>query len=98
MTKTVQLIVGGATVASLGLGITNVHAAESTSISGTPNEPTISKKEIKPEVKEQVVTKEQVKIAKDKLASSTQAVDGAQAKKDQAQSEVDKAKSEVDQA
>ena len=98
MKKTVQLIVGGATVASLGLGITNVHAAESTSISGTPNEPTISKKEIKPEVKEQVVTKEQVKIAKDKLASSTQAVDGAQAKKDQAQSEVDKAKSEVDQA
>ena len=92
MKKTVQLIVGGATVASLGLGITNVHAAESTSISGTPNEPTISKKEIKPEVKEQV------KIAKDKLASSTQAVDGAQAKKDQAQSEVDKAKSEVDQA
>ena len=98
MKKTVQLIVGGATVASLGLGITNVHAAESTSISGTPNEPTISKKEIKPEVKEQVVTKEQVKIAKDKLASSTQAVDGAQAKKDQAQSEVDKANSEVDQA
>ena len=98
MKKTVQLIVGGATVASLGLGITNVHAAESTSISGTPNEPTISKKEIKPEVKEQVVTKEQVKIAKDKLASSTQAVDGAQAKKDQAQSEVDKAQSEVDQA
>ncbi len=98
MKKTVQLIVGGATVASLGLGITNVHAAESTSISVTPNEPTISKKEIKPEVKEQVVTKEQVKIAKDKLASSTQAVDGAQAKKDQAQSEVDKAKSEVDQA
>ena len=98
MKKTVQLIVGGATVASLGLGITNVHAAESTSISVTPNEPTISKKEIKPEVKEQVVTKEQVKIAKDKLASSTQAVDGAQAKKDQAQSEVEKAKSEVDQA
>ena len=98
MKKTVQLIVGGATVASLGLGITNVHAAASTSISVTPNEPTISKKEIKPEVKEQVVTKEQVKIAKDKLASSTQAVDGAQAKKDQAQSEVDKAKSEVDQA
>lgn len=98
MKKTVQLIVGGATVASLGLGITNVHAAESTSISVTPNEPTISKKEIKPEVKEQVVTKEQVKIAKDKLASSTQAVDGAQAKKDKAQSEVDKAKSEVDQA
>lgn len=98
MKKTVQLIVGGATVASLGLGITNVHAAESTSISVTPNEPTISKKEIKPEVKEQVVTKEQVKIAKDKLASSTQAVDGAQAKKDQAQSEVDKVQSEVDQA
>ena len=98
MKKTVQLIVGGATVASLGLGITNVHAAESTSISGTPNEPTISKKEIKPEVKEQVVTKEQVKIAKDKLASSTQAVDGAQAKKDQAQSEVDKAQAIKDKA
>ena len=98
MKKTVQLIVGGATVASLGLGITNVHAAESTSISGTPNEPTISKKEIKPEVKEQVVTKEQVKIAKDKLASSTQAVDGAQAKKNQAQSEVDKAQAIKDKA
>ena len=98
MNKTVTLTVVGATVVGLGMGITNVHAAESTSISVTPNEPTISKKEIKPEVKEQVVTKEQVKIAKDKLASSTQAVDGAQAKKDQAQSEVDKAKSEVDQA
>ena len=98
MKKTVQLIVGGATVASLGLGITNVHAAESTSISGTPNEPTISKKEIKPEVKDQVVTKEQVKIAKDKLASSTQAVDEAQAKKDQAQSEKDQAQSEKDKA
>ena len=105
MNKTVKLTVVGATVAGLGLGVTNVHADESTSISGAPNEPTISKKEIKPEVKEQVVTKEQVKIAKDKLAKSTQAVDEAketanqaQSEKDQAQSEKDKAQSDVDKA
>ncbi|EMG31727.1 SEC10/PgrA surface exclusion domain-containing protein [Streptococcus oralis] len=105
MNKTVKLTVVGATIAGLGLGVTNVHADESTSISGTPNEPTISKKEIKPEVKEQVVTKEQVEIAKDKLASSTQAVDEAQetanqvqSEKDQAQSEKDKAQSDVDKA
>lgn len=97
MTKKTNIAVVGASALALGLGVTNVHAEEVTTVAPTTNHQTVSKKETKPEVKKEV-TKEQVDVAKDKLDKSTQAVEDAQAKKSQAQNEKDQAQNEVGNA
>ena len=97
MTKRTNIAVVGASALALGLGVTNVHAEEVTTVAPTTIDHTVSKKETKPEVKKEV-TKGQVDDAKDKLDKSKQAVEDAQAKKKQAQSEKDSAQSEVDSA
>ena len=97
MTKKTNIAVVGASALALGLGVTNVHAEEVTTVAPTTTGQTVSKEETKPEVKKEV-TKGQVDEAKDKLDKSTQAVADAQAKKDQAQTEKDKAQTEKDNA
>ena len=97
MTKKTNIAVVGASALALGLGVTNVHAEEVTTVAPTTTGQTVSKEETKPEVKKEV-TKDQVDEAKDKLDKSTQAVADAQAKKDQAQTEKDKAQTEKDNA
>lgn len=97
MDKKITMTVVGASALALGLGVTNAHAEEVTTVAPTTIDQTVSKKETKPEVKKEV-TKEQVDDAKDKLDKSKQAVEDAQAKKKQAQSEKDQAKTEKDQA
>ena len=97
MTKKTNIAVVGASALALGLGVTNVHAEEVTTVAPTTNHQTVSKEETKPEVKKEV-TKEQVDVAKDKLDKSTQAVEDAQAKKSQAQTEKDQAQTEVGNA
>ena len=92
-----KIAVVGASALALGLGVTNVHAEEVTTVAPTTKDQTVSKEETKPEVKKEV-TKGQVDEAKDKLDKSTQAVADAQAKKDQAQTEKDKAQTEKDNA
>ena len=92
-----KIAVVGASALALGLGVTNVHAEEVTTVAPTTNHQTVSKEETKPEVKKEV-TKEQVDVAKDKLDKSTQAVEDAQAKKNQAQTEKDQAQTEVGNA
>ena len=97
MTKKTNIAVVGASALALGLGVTNVHAEEVTTVAPTTNYQNVSKEETKPEVKKEV-TKGQVDEAKDKLDKSTQAAADAQAKKDQAQTEKDKAQTEKDNA
>ena len=97
MKKTVQLTVGVASALALGLGVTNVHAEEVTTVAPTTTDQTVSKEETKPEVKKEV-TKGQVDEAKDKLDKSTKKVEEAQAKKNQAQNEKDQAQTEKDNA
>ena len=97
MTKKTNIAVVGASALALGLGVTNVHAEEVTTVAPTTNYQNVSKEETKPEVKKEV-TKGQVDEAKDKLDKSTQAVEEAQAKKDQAQIEKDQAQTEVGNA
>lgn len=97
MTKKTNIAVVGASALALGLGVTNVHAEEVTTVAPTTNYQNVSKEEIKPEVKKEV-TKGQVDEAKDKLDKSTQAVEKAQAKKDQAQTGKDRAQTEKDNA
>ena len=92
-----KIAVVGASALALGLGVTNVHAEEVTTVAPTTTDQTVSKEETKPEVKKEV-TKGQVDEAKDKLDKSTQAVADAQAKKDQAQTEKDKVQTEKDNA
>ena len=99
-----KIAVVGASALALGLGVTNVHAEEVTTVAPTTKDQTVSKEETKPEVKKEV-TKGQVDEAKDKLDKSTKKVEEAQAKqkqaqteKDQAQTEKDNAQSEVDKA
>ena len=97
MTKKTNIAVVGASALALGLGVTNVHAEEVTTVAPTTNYQNVSKEETEPEVKKEV-TKGQVDEAKDKLDKSTQAVEEAQAKKDQAQTEKDQAQTEVGNA
>ena len=97
MDKKKNIAVVGASALALGLGVTNVHAEEVTTVAPITNHQTVSKEETKPEVKKEV-TKGQVDEAKDKLDKSTQAVEEAQAKKDQAQTEKDQAQTEKDNA
>ena len=99
-----KIAVVGASALALGLGVTNVHAEEVTTVAPKTTDQTVSKEETKPEVKKEV-TKGQVDEAKDKLDKSTKKVEEAQAKqkqaqteKDQAQTEKDNAQSEVDKA
>ena len=92
-----KIAVVGASALALGLGVTNVHAEEVTTVAPTTKNQTVSKEETKPEVKKEV-TKGQVDEAKDKLDKSTKAVEEAQAKKGQAQTEKDKAQTEKDNA
>ena len=80
MTKRTNIAVVGASALALGLGVTNVHAEEVTTVAPTTIDHTVSKKETKPEVKKEV-TKGQVDDAKDKLDKSKQSVEDAQAKK-----------------
>lgn len=93
MKKTVQLTVGGAAVIGFGLASTIGHADE-TPVVTAPTE----LQSFTSEASGIIVTQEQVKDAKNKLDTSTQAVDEAQAKKDRAQSEKDEAQSEKDNA
>jgi SEC10/PgrA surface exclusion-like protein/LPXTG-motif cell wall-anchored protein len=97
MTKKKNIAVVGASALALGLGVTNVHAEEVTTVAPTTDQQIVSKEETKPEVKKEV-TKGQVDEAKDKLDKSTKEVEQAQAKKDQAQTEKDQAQTEKDQA
>ena len=97
MDKRKGLTVVGASALALGLGVTNVHAEEVTTVAPTTKDQTVSKAETKLEVQKEVTTG-QVDEAKDKLDKSTQAVADAQAKKDQAQIEKDKAQTEKDNA
>lgn len=97
MDKRKGLTVVGASALALGLGVTNVHAEEVTTVAPTTKDQTVSKEETKLEVKKEV-TKGQIDEARDKLDKSTQAVADAQAKKDQAQTEKDKAQTEKDNA
>lgn len=97
MTKKTNIAVVGASALALGLGVTNVHAEEVTTVAPITNHQTVSKEETKPEVKKEV-TQGQVDEAKDKLDKSTQAVEDAQAKKSQAQTEKDQAQTEVGNA
>lgn len=99
-----KIAVVGASALALGLGVTNVHAEEVTTVAPKTTDQNVSKEETKPEVKKEV-TKGQVDEAKDKLDKSTKKVEEAQAKqkqaqteKDQAQTEKDNAQSEVDKA
>ena len=99
-----KIAVVGASALALGLGFTNVHAEEVTTVAPKTTDQNVSKEETKPEVKKEV-TKGQVDEAKDKLDKSTKKVEEAQAKqkqaqteKDQAQTEKDNAQSEVDKA
>ena len=92
-----KIAVVGASALALGLGVTNVHAEEVTTVAPTTKDQTVSKEETKPEVKKEV-TKGQVDEAKDKLDKSTKAVEEAQAKKGQAQTEKDQAQTEKDNA
>lgn len=92
-----KIAVVGASALALGLGVTNVHAEEVTTVAPTTKDQTVSKEETKPEVKKEV-TKGQVDEAKDKLDKSTKKVADAQAKKDQAQTEKDQAQTEKDNA
>jgi hypothetical protein len=92
-----KIAVVGASALALGLGVTNVHAEEVTTVAPKTTDQTVSKEETKPEVKKEV-TKGQVDEAKDKLDKSTKAVEEAQAKKGQAQTEKDKAQTEKDNA
>ena len=93
MKKTVQLTVGGAAVIGFGLASTIGHADE-TPVVTAPTE----LQSFTSEASGIIVTQEQVKDTKNKLDTSTQAVDEAQAKKDRAQSEKDEAQSEKDNA
>ena len=93
MKKTVQLTVGGAAVIGFGLASTIGHADE-TPVVTAPTE----LQSFTSEASGIIVTQEQVTDAKNKLDTSTQAVDEAQAKKDRAQSEKDEAQSEKDNA
>ena len=97
MTKKTNIAVVGASALALGLGVTNVHAEEVTTVAPITNHQTVSKEATKPEVKKEV-TQGQVDEAKDKLDKSTQAVEDAQAKKSQAQTEKDQAQTEVGNA
>ena len=92
-----KIAVVGASALALGLGVTNVHAEEVTTVAPKTTDQTVSKEETKPEVKKEV-TKGQVDEAKDKLDKSTKAVEEAQAKQKQAQTEKDKAQTEKDNA
>ena len=93
MKKAVQLTVGGAAAIGFGLASTIGHADE-TPVVTAPTE----LQSFTSEASGIIVTQEQVKDAKNKLDTSTQAVDEAQAKKDRAQSEKDEAQSEKDNA
>ena len=93
MKKAVQLTVGGAAAIGFGLASTIGHADE-TPVVTAPTE----LQSFTSEASGIIVTQEQVKDAKNKLDTSTQAVDDAQAKKDRAQSEKDEAQSEKDNA
>ena len=97
MTKKTNIAVVGASALALGLGVTNVHAEEVTTVAPTTKDQTVSKEKTKLEVKKEV-TKGQVDEAKDKLDKSTQAAADAQSKKDQAQTEKDQAQTEKDNA
>ena len=97
MDKKITMTVVGASALALGLGVTNVHAEEVTTVAPTTKDQNVSKEETKSEVKKEV-TKGQVDEAKDKLDKSTQAVEEAQAKKDQAQTEKDQAQTEKNNA
>ena len=97
MTKKKNIAVVGASALALGLGVTNVHAEEVTTVAPTTDQQIVSKEETKPEVKKEV-TKGQVDEAKDKLDKSTKEVEQAQAKKDQAQTEKDQAQAVKDKA
>jgi len=99
-----KIAVVGVSALALGLGVTNVHAEEVTTVAPKTTDQTVSKEETKPEVKKEV-TQGQVDEAKDKLDKSTKKVEEAQAKQKQAQNEQkqaqtekDNAKSEVDKA
>ncbi|EFM35988.1 LPXTG-motif cell wall anchor domain protein [Streptococcus sp. oral taxon 071 str. 73H25AP] len=93
MKKTVQLTVGGTAVIGFGLASTIGHADEIPVVTAPTELQSFTS-----EVSGIIVTQEQVKDAKNKLDTSTQAVDEAQAKKDRAQSEKDEAQSEKDNA
>ena len=97
MTKKTNIAVVGASALALGLGVTNVHAEELTTVAPKTTDQTVSKEETKPEVKKEV-TKGQVDEAKDKLDKSTKKVEEAQAKQKQAQNEKDQAQNEKDDA
>ena len=97
MDKKITMTVVGASALALGLGVTNVHAEEVTTVAPTTKDQNVSKEETKSEVKKEV-TKGQVDNAKDKLDKSTHAVEGVQAKKDQAQTEKDQAQTEKNNA
>lgn len=92
-----KIAVVGASALALGLGVTNAHAEEVTTVAPTTKDQTVSKEKTKLEVKKEV-TKGQVDEAKDKLDKSTQAAADAQSQKDQAQTEKDKAQTEKDNA
>ena len=93
MKKTVQLTVGGTAVIGFGLASTIGHADEIPVVTAPKELQSFTS-----EASGIIVTQEQVKDAKNKLDTSTQAVDEAQAKKDRAQSEKDEAQSEKDNA
>lgn len=93
MKKTVQLTVGGTAVIGFGLASTIGHADEIPVVTAPTELQSFTS-----EASGIIVTQEQVKDAKNKLDTSTQAVDEAQAKKDRAQSEKDEAQSEKDNA
>ena len=93
MKKTVQLTVGGTAVIGFGLASTIGHADEIPVVTAPTELQSFTS-----EASGIIVTQEQVKDAKNKLDTSTQAVDKAQAKKDRAQSEKDEAQSEKDNA
>ena len=93
MKKTVQLTVGGTAVIGFGLVSTIGHADEIPVVTAPTELQSFTS-----EASGIIVTQEQVKDAKNKLDTSTQAVDDAQAKKDRAQSEKDEAQSEKDNA
>ena len=97
MDKKITMTVVGASALALGLGVTNVHAEEVTTVAPTTKDQNVSKEETKSEVKKEV-TKGQVDEAKDKLDKSTHAVEEAQAKKDQVQTEKDQAQTEKNNA
>ena len=93
MKKTVQLTVGGTAVIGFGLASTIGHADEIPVVTAPTELQSFTS-----EASGIIVTQEQVKDAKNKLDTSTQAVDKAQAKKDREQSEKDEAQSEKDNA